>query len=254
MSYPSDLSDAEWALIKPYFAPKTTRGSAFKHDKKQVVNAILYVLKGGITWRMMPNDCPPWQTVYDHFSRWNKQGVWEKALDAINKRHRKKVGKKSGPSYGIIDAQSVKTQAASEDRGIDGGKKVKGHKRHILVDTQGHLLHVKVHAANQSDTKAAGDLLLRSVEKYPTLAAFSGDAGYRGTAVSVAKDKLNRILYISTKIKDGWAVLPKRWVVERTFAWLNNFRRLSKDFEILTATSENFIRLAMLKLTVAKCI
>lgn len=111
-----------------------------------------------------------------------------------------------------------------------------------------------MHAANQSDTKAAGDLLLRSVEKHPTLAAFSGDAGYRGTAVSVAKDKLNRILYISTKIKDGWAVLPKRWVVERTFAWLNNFRRLSKDFEILTATSENFIRLAMLKLTVAKCI
>lgn len=254
MCYPSDLSGQEWDFIKNHFYPKTKRGSASKHDKKDIVNAILYVLKGGITWRMLPKDFPPWKTVYDHFSKWSKQGVWEKALDEANQRHRQKIGKKSNPSYGIIDAQSVKTQYASEDRGIDGGKKVKGHKRHIIVDTLGNLLHVSVHAANQSDTKSACPVLERCQEKYPSIQAFSGDAGYRGTAVKFVDETLKMTLHISMKIKDKWAVLPKRWVVERTFAWLNNFRRLAKDFEILTGTAENMVRIAMLKLTVAKCV
>jgi len=118
----------------------------------------------------------------------------------------------------------------------------------------GNLLHVNVHAANQSDTKAACHVFERCVEKYPSIEAFSGDAGYRGTAVKFVDEALDMELHISTKIKDGWAVLPKRWVVERTFSWINNFRRLAKDFEILTATSENMIRIAMLKLTVAKCV
>ena len=126
MSYQNDLSKAEWYLIKHNFYPHTKRGNASKHARKKIVDAILYVLKGGITWRMLPNDLPPWKTVYDHFSKWNKQGVWEKALDEANQWHRRKAGKKTNPSYGIIDAQSVKTQYASEDRGIDGGKKVKG--------------------------------------------------------------------------------------------------------------------------------
>ena len=115
--------------------------------KKQIVNAIFYLVKGGITWRLLPNDFPPWQTVYDHFSRWNKSGVWESILALLNQIRREKVGRKAAPSYGIIDAQSVKTQYASEERGIDGGKKVKGHKRHIVVDIVGNLLHVSVHAA-----------------------------------------------------------------------------------------------------------
>ena len=254
MSYPSDLSEAEWDLIKHNFYPTTKRGNSSKHDRKKIVDAILYVLKGGITWRMLPNDFPPWKTVYDHFSKWNKQGVWEKTLDEANQRYRQKAGKKSNPSYGIIDAQSVKTQYASEDRGIDGGKKVKGHKRHIIVDVLGNLLHVSVHAANQSDTKSACSVFERCLEKYPSIQAFSGDAGYRGTAVKFVDEILNMTLHISMKIKDTWAVLPKRWVVERTFAWLNNFRRLAKDFEILTATAENMVRIAMLKLTVAKCV
>ena len=254
MSYPSDLNEAEWHLIQTCFEPPTKRGSASKHPKKQIVNAILYVLKGGITWRLMPNDFPPWQTVYDHFSRWNKRGVWETTLDKLNQLRRKKVGKTAKPSYAIIDAQSVKTQYASEARGIDGGKKVKGHKRHILVDTLGHLLHVNVHAANHSDTKAAQSVLARGAEKFPSLKAFSGDAGYSGTAVAFVEQTLGLQLHISKRIKDGWAVLPKRWIVERTFAWLNNFRRLSKDFEILTGTAENMARIAMIKITLAKCV
>jgi putative transposase len=153
----------------------------------------------------------------------------------------------------MIDSQSVKTEYASEERGIDGGKKVKGHKRHIVVDILGNLLHVSVHAANCSDTVAGGPVMARAAEKYPSIEAFSGDAGYRGTAVKFVDETLGLVLHISTKIKDGWAVLPKRWVVERTFAWLGRFRRLSKDFEILTGTAENMIRIAMLKKTLANC-
>jgi putative transposase len=197
---------------------------------------------------------PPWQTVYDHFSKWNKLGVWERIVDRLNQIVRLKANRKAVPSYGIIDAQSVKTQYASEERGIDGGKKVKGHKRHIIVDVLGNLLHVSVHAANKSDTIAACDVLERASEKYPSILAYSGDAGYRGSAVKFTDEKLNLTLHISEKIKDTWAVLPKRWVVERTFSWLNNFRRLAKDFDILTGTAENMIRIAMIKITLAKCV
>jgi putative transposase len=253
MGYPSDLTDAEWALIEHYFQPRDRRGSASLHPRKRIVDAILYVVKSGCQWRMLPNDFPPWQTVYDHFSRWNKRGVWETALDQLNALHRQNNGRSASPSYGMIDSQSVKTEYASEERGIDGGKKVKGHKRHSVFDILGNLLHVSVHAANCSDTVAGGPVMARAAEKYPSIEAFSGDAGYRGTAVKFVDETLGLVLHISTKIKDGWAVLPKRWVVERTFAWLGRFRRLSKDFEILTGTAENMIRIAMLKKTLANC-
>ncbi len=253
MGYPSDLTDAEWALIEHHFQPRDRRGSASLHPRKRIVDAILYVVKSGCQWRMLPNDFPPWQTVYDHFSRWNKRGVWESALDQLNAVHRRNNGRSRSPSYGIIDSQSVKTEYASEERGIDSGKKVKGHKRHIVVDILGNLLHVSVHAANCSDTVAGGPVMARAAEKHPSIEAFSGDAGYRGTAVKFVDETLGLVLHISTKIKDGWAVLPKRWVVERTFAWLGRFRRLSKDFEILTGTAENMIRIAMLKKTLANC-
>ena len=241
-------------LNKKEFDPASKRGTGHKHDKRTIVNAILYVLKGGIPWRLMPNDFPPWQTVYDHFSRWNKCGVWERALDRATALRRKTAGRTALPTYGIIDAQSAKTQYDSEERGIDGGKKVKGRKRHIVVDIQGNLLYIKVHAANLSDTKSACDVLAGVHDKYPSLQAFSGDAGYRGTAVDFAAEVLNVLLHISEKIEGKWAVLPKRWVVERTFSWLGNFRRLAKDFEILPATAENMARIAMLKITLAKCL
>ena len=128
------------------------------------------------------------------------------------------------------------------------------HLRHIVVDILGNLLYIKVHAANSSDTKSACDILAEVRDKYPSLQAFSGDAGYRGTAVDFTANELNVPLHISEKIERKWAVLPKRWVVERTFSWLGNFRRLSKDFEILPATAENMVRIAMLKITLAKCV
>lgn len=254
MAYITDLTDAQWDLINKDFEPTSKRGNGYKHEKRTIVNAILYVVKGGIQWRLMPNDFPPWQTVYDHFSRWCKRGVWERALDKVTAIHRKKAGRAILPTYGIIDAQSVKTQYDSEERGIDGGKKVKGHKRHIVVDILGNLLYVKVHAANLSDTKSACDVLAGVMDKYPSIQVFSGDAGYRGTAVQYTDKELNMTLHISEKIEGKWAVLPKRWVVERTFSWLGHFRRLAKDFEILPATAENMVRIAMLKITLAKCV
>ncbi|AWK15648.1 transposase [Candidatus Fukatsuia symbiotica] len=156
------------------------------------------------------------------------------------------------PSYAIIDSQSVKTVYASEERGFDGGKKIKGRKRHIIVDTLGNLLHVSVHKANINDTKAGVAVFERAAEKYPSIKAFSGDAGYRGTAVEFVEERLKLKLNISTKIKDVFAVLPIRWIVERTFASLNGFRRLAKEVEILTATAENIFRIAMVRLTLAK--
>jgi putative transposase len=130
---------------------------------------------------------------------------------------------------------------------------VKGRKRHIVVDILGNLLHVQVHPANVSDTVSGCEVMRRAAEKYPSLKAFSGDAGYRGTAVRFVDEQLGLTLHISQKIQDGFAVLPKRWVVERTFAWFGSFRRLAKDIEILTATAENMIRIAMLKIMLVKC-
>jgi putative transposase len=194
------------------------------------------------------------QTVYYHFRIWKQRGVWQEALHAINRKHRKQDDRDETPSYGIIDSQSVKTVYASENRGIDGNKKIKGRKRHIVVDSQGHLLHVIVHAANDSDTKAGCLVLEETAEKYPSIEAFSGDAGYKGTAVYFVNDTLNLTLHISEKLSEGFSVLPKRWIVERTFAWLGTFRRLFKDVEILADTAEAMIQIAMLKLTLAKCV
>jgi putative transposase len=165
----------------------------------------------------------------------------------------KKNGRRATPSYGLVDSQSVKTACASEGRGYDGNKKTKGRKRHIVVDTLGNLIQVLVHAANEHDTKAGCDVLKAAADKHASLEAFSGDAGYRGTAVGFVETALGLKPHISQKIKDAFAVLPMRWVVERTFAWLGNYRRLSKDFEILARSAENMVRIAMIQITLAKC-
>jgi putative transposase len=160
--------------------------------------------------------------------------------------------KKISPSYGIVDAQSSKTLYASKSVGIDGGKKVKGRKRHICVDTNGLLLNIKVHAANIHDTIGGMDVFAETIAKYPTIKGFSADAGYGGTSKRFVEEALKRVLEISRKIKDAFVIMPKRWVVERTFAWIGNFRRLSKDYEILTKLAENVFRIAMIRITLKK--
>ena len=166
----------------------------------------------------------------------------------------KKKGRTDSPSDGIIDSPSVKTRYASDDRGFDGHKKVKGRKRHGVVDILGNLLTIVVHSANQSDTVAGCQVLAKASQKHKTIKAFSGDQGYQGTAVEFVNKELGLALTIAAKKAGGFAVLPKQWIVERTFAWFGHFRRLAKDFEILPSTAENVIRLAMLKRTVANCL
>ena len=248
MGYARDLRDKEWEIIKRYFEQGRKFGRPLRHDRRDIVNAIFYVTKTGCQWRMLPHDFPAWQTVYDYFQRWSREGTGEKVLDCLNQKDRVKKGRNALPSYGILDSQSVKTQYNSDERGIDGGKKVKGRKRHSVADTQGHLLHVKVHAANIHDTKAGPDVCDRAKEKFPTLKGFSADEGYRGTAAKHVEESRGLKMEISKKIKAEWTILAKRWGVERTFSWINNYRRMAKDFEILTCSAENFIRISMLQL------
>jgi putative transposase len=173
---------------------------------------------------------------------------------SIEPNSSKKKGRTATPSYGIIDSQSVKTQSASHDRGVDGNQQVKGRKRHGVVDILGNLVMLVVHSATQSDSVAGCQVLAKASQKHKTIKAFSGDQGYPGTAVEFVKKELGLSLRISVKKEGGFTVLPKRWIVERTFAWLGHFRRLAKDFEMLTSTAENVIRLAMLQITIAKCL
>ena len=161
--YPSDIKDEEWSLIERFFKRRDPRGAIETHPKRSIVNAIFYVIKSGIHWRMLPNDLPPWSTVYCHYRNWNLNGTWEKVLDFLNRKTRKKKTRDPEPTYAIVDSQSVKTQYASEERGIDGGKKIKGRKRHICVDTLGNLLCVMVHAANIHRNKSMLSSMAESI-------------------------------------------------------------------------------------------
>lgn len=176
--YPSDLTDDEWEKTKHFFERPDPRGNKGLHEKRIIVNAIFYVVKGGIQWRMMPNDLPPWETVYDHFRRLCKRGAWEH----------------------VLDSQSVKPYMAVRI-GVLMEKKLKGRKRHIAVDILGNLLHIKVHAANIHDTKSGCMIFAKTLKKYPTIEAFSADAGYRGTSVDYVQDILKRFLDRSKKSK-----------------------------------------------------
>ncbi|MBF0352119.1 MAG: IS5 family transposase [SAR324 cluster bacterium] len=260
--YPSDVTDAEWSVIEPFLRPKDGRGSSHIHSRRTIINAIFYINKTGCQWEYLPHDFPPWQTVYDHYRKWCRNGTWQKILDALNSLARQKQGRSATPSYGIVDSQSVKTPYDSDDRGIDGGKKVKGRKRHICVNILGNLLHIIVHAANKSDTVEGCRVFQEALERYPSLDAFSADGGYQGTSVDFVREQLGKRLDISKTVKDQpknsndgkMTILPKRWIVERTLAWFGGFRRLAKDFEILIETAENMVRIAMIRLTVRKYI
>lgn len=252
--YPSDLTDQQWDLIKDFFVEDCTikrRGRKAWRDPRDLLDGILYLNKTGCQWRQLPVDFPPWRTVHYYFQKWTESGVLDKILMVLHKKVREQACKHESPSYGIIDSQSVKTQSEGSEQGFDGNKKIKGRKRHIIVDTLGCLLAVVVHAANIHDTKAAYYVMKKACQNYPTLQAFSGDQGYCKTAEEEAK-VLEKELHISKKIKDEFAVLPKRWVVERTFSWMNGCRRLSKDFEKNPQFSEAMIKLSCMKIALNK--
>ena len=248
MAYNTDLTDQQWDFISPLLPVNKGRGRPTELDLRLVINAILYLVRTGLQWRNMPNDFPKWQSVYYYFRKWAKDGSWQAINETLRKMEREKRGRKPEPTGAIVDSQSVKTTEAGGERGFDGGKKVNGRKRHIVVDTVGNLLSVIVNAANTNDrvgAKAAFDELGNATTS--SLQKIWADGGYSGgNFLNMVHEVLQSTVEIAYRPPNekGFVVVPVRWVVERTFAWLGRYRRLSKDYEHCTKSSEGVIYVA----------
>lgn len=254
--YPSDLNDDQWELFCALLPTPTTTGRPRQVDLRSVVNAIFYICATGAAWRMLPHDFPKWQTVYYYFRQWRLLGIWEQVHDKLVQVVRVDAGHELAPSAASLDSQSVKIGSipAAQEVGYDGGKKIKGRKRHLMVDTLGLVMMIVVTSAQISDPQGARLIftkLLAWPDRIRRLVRIWVDGTYDG--VDFMKWVMNTYRWILETVKrsddiKGFVVLPKRWVVERTWGWLNFSRRLSKDYESLPATSEAFIYISMIGL------
>jgi transposase len=251
LRYASDMTDAEWALIAPHLPPPRRLGRPRTTELRSVVDALLYLLATGCQWRLLPRDFPPYSTVQRFFYRWREDGVWQRVNHDLVMRAREAEGREASPSAGVIDSQSVKTTEAGGPRGFDAGKKIKGRKRHILTDTTGLLVAAKVHEAGVQDRDGAVPLLASVRSCLPWLRHVFADGAYAGAKLEDALAALGRWTIEIVKRSDaaqGFELLPRRWVVERTLAWLNRNRRLAKDFEASIASATAWLLLASVKL------
>ena len=258
--YASDVSDEEWTLLEPLLHRTHPAGRRQTYPLRRIVDAIFYLLRTGAQWRMLPHEYPPRCAVFYHYAQWRRDGTWEHATQILRESYRGTIGRSPQPTAAIIDSQSIRTSEMGGPRGYDGGKKVKGRKRHLLVDTQGTLLKGKVHPADIHDRSGA-ELLLSGLQRlFPDIELMWADTAYRGLT-----DWLRRTLGWRLLIPQHWwtggvwirigaeppqrpsgfQVLARRWVVERTIAWLTTNRRLAKDYERLVETGEMLLYLGM---------
>jgi len=260
-SYPTDLTDAEWNEIKALVpAPKSgkgKRGRPLELERRTLLNGIFYVVRSGCAWRLLPHDFGPWQTVYGYYRTWTQDWTWEFIHDCLRDTVRKTEGRKVAPTAAIVDSQSVKTPDQAGERGYDAGKKISGRKRHLAVDCMGLILAIMITPAAVQDRDAARALIQSLVSMYQRVQIIWADGGYLGALVNWVKQlrpfgKLHLEIVRRCDNLKGFKVLPRRWVVERTFGWLFKSRRLCRDYEVRPDHSVAMIRICMIRIMVRR--